>query len=455
MKKSYLMLLFVAMFALVSCNYNESEVVVNTTEKSNDAIVDGKVSLSRAISNADFVFKNTEGLGNKTRKIKSVDVLKRANANSRVTRTSSLDEQDALAYVVNYDNNEGFAILAATTKLPPVISIGDEGNFNTEGFVNFIQNNGATRSGEEINPAQEVQYAVVSNSLLLQSAGFGDLLLRGVDTTIMLKCLPLVKTKWDQDPPYDYYSPVNTDKPGEKCAAGCAPIAAAQTLSALCYHHNWRPTVQLSEDYYMDWYVINRIIYNDIIKFFYYDNSSDALAVASFIRAIGEDMNAAYGTETTAYLSDLKNTYEKLGLLSVRSGNETSFFPVSRNKIFDMIISENYPVTTEARRETRGTTSGHAFVLDGWLRLEYSLIKFDAVEISPGVMDRIEDNLQRTIDLVHVNFGWGGYCDGYYLPDAFDLNADKYREYAEEDDDPSNISYVYDLNVHYVVYSLQ
>ena len=70
-------------------------------------------------------------------------------------------------------------------------------------------------------------------------------------------------------------------------------------------------------------------------------------------------------------------------------------------------------------------------------------------------MDRIEDNLQRTIDLVHVNFGWGGYCDGYYLPDAFDLNADKYREYAEEYDIESYESIIYDLNVKYVVYDLE
>ena len=119
-----------------------------------------------------------------------------------------------------------------------------------------------------------------------------------------------------------------------------------------------------------------------------------------------------------------------------------------------MIISENYPIPTAAQSETRGTTNGHAFVLDGWLRLEYSLIKFDTVEISPGVMDRIEDNLQRTIDLVHVNFGWGGYCDGYYLPDAFDLNADKYREYAEDNDKELKMEYVFELNPAYIIYNL-
>ena len=128
-----------------------------------------------------------EDSGRKNRKIKSVDVLTKSKANTRVSRSSSQDEENALAYVVNYENNEGFAILAADIKLPPVISIGDEGNFDTEGFVNFIQHNGATRSNEEINPAQEIQYAVVSNSLLLPpvGGGLGNKFTQGVDTTIM------------------------------------------------------------------------------------------------------------------------------------------------------------------------------------------------------------------------------------------------------------------------------
>ena len=157
MRKNFTLLLLTALFALVACDNNESSVVIDTTQKQQDAIVDGKIPLNRAISNANFVFRNTEALGYKNRKIKSVDVLTKTNSRIVSTRSSVQNEQDApLAYVVNYENNEGFAILAADTKLPPVISIGDKGNFDTEGFVNFIQNNDTTRSNEEVNPAQMV-----------------------------------------------------------------------------------------------------------------------------------------------------------------------------------------------------------------------------------------------------------------------------------------------------------
>lgn len=440
------------MFALVSCNYNESEVVVNTTETSNDAIVDGKVSLSRAISNADFVFKNTEGLGNKARKIKSVDVLKSTSATSRITRASSLDEQDALAYVVNYDNNEGFAILAATTKLPPVISIGDEGNFNTEGFVNFIQNNGASRSGEDINPAQEVQYAIINNSLILPSINVEEQELLGVDTTVLLKCLPLVKTKWNQGWPYNYYSYTSSN---EITSAGCVPITGAQTLTSLCYHHNWRPTIQLSETYNIDWYTINRMIFNGTYKFTSGDITDEVLAVASLIRAIGEDVNADYdSTYPYVFASNegFVNTFKKLGLTNVKFGTKDDIDAL-QEQLFNMIINKNIPVPTQASC-SNASNPGHSFVIDGWLRLEYSLLCYWSNEIIPGVIERKEDNVQHKIDLVHVNFGRNGDNDGYYLPDAFDLIKDEYRDYAEDGDRRSGTPLIYDLNVQYVIYDV-
>ena len=68
MRKNFTLLLLTALFALVACDNNESSVVVDTTQKQQDAIVDGKIPLNRAISNADFVFRNTEALGHKNRK---------------------------------------------------------------------------------------------------------------------------------------------------------------------------------------------------------------------------------------------------------------------------------------------------------------------------------------------------------------------------------------------------
>ena len=451
MKKSYFGLLLVAMFTMFSCNYNEEQVSVNTKETGQEVIVDGKVPLSRAISNADFIFRNTEGLGAKKRKVKGVDILTTSNTNSHIANTrSSLNEQEeAVAYVVNYEDNDGFAILAADTKLPPVISIGDEGNFNTQGFIDFVQNR-ATRSNSEIHPAQEVQYAIINNSLLLPPINFNPSLL-ATDTTILLKCMPLVRTKWDQGWPYNYYS-FNSDN--EQTAAGCVPVAGAQTLASLCFHHNWRPTVQLSEDYYIDWYKINRMIFNGIYQL-NGNITDDVMAVASLIRAVGEDIGADYDNFYPNVVSDnihLVETFQKLGMTGLAHGNETSSTPITRDNLFNMIVNKNYPIPTQASRSD-SDSYGHSFILDGWLRLEYSLLGYRQGEIIIRSTS-MNDNTQHTFDLVHVNFGWRGENDGYYLPDAFDLTADKYREYAEEGDIDIYKPKVYDLNVQYLTYKL-
>ena len=70
MRKKKNVLLFAMLFVFVGCNHNEDYLVINPVEKEQRAIVDGKVPLSRAISNADFVFKNTEEFGCKAANLK-------------------------------------------------------------------------------------------------------------------------------------------------------------------------------------------------------------------------------------------------------------------------------------------------------------------------------------------------------------------------------------------------
>ena len=459
MKKSYLMLLLVAMFALVACDFSESQVEIGTTEVGQEAIVGGKVPFARALSNADFVFKNIESLNHKQRKVKSVDVLTKSKTNSRISRTSLQDEQEApLAYVVNYENNEGFAILAADTKLPPVISIGDEGNFNTQGFIEFTGNGGNTRSrtDSELNPAQEIQYALVNNSLLLPQMDFDDLPMIGSDTTVMLKCLPLVTTKWGQRDPYNYYATPTGNSHGIKFLAGSMPVAGAQTLASLCYHHNWRPTTQLSEEYLVDWDMINRMIYADTYMFLLGNRSAEALTVASLIRAVGEDIGAHYEMyETTAEIESLISTFQRLGMSSTGIENENPNLSVVDSEVLNMIVINNFPVVTSAKNSasTAEVVNEYGFVIDGLLRLEYSLLFGNSEDIAPDIRSSL-DNVQYHFDLVHINLGWNGQCDGYYLPGAFDLTEDKYREYAEEHDTESASSSVFDLNVKYLTYSL-
>lgn len=108
-----------------------------------------------------------------------------------------------------------------------------------------------------------------------------------------------------------------------------------------------------------------------------------------------------------------------------------------------MIVDKNYPVTSRA--EDTNTHVGHSFILDGWLRLEYTHDVVSGLNITPN---------RQQFDLVHVNFGWNGKSDGYYLPTSFNISAEAFREYIEENDISIYYNYNFASGIRYIIYEL-
>ena len=457
MKNYYTYLLLMVAILVCSCaKQTDPPINTNPIEITIDEDVDfigSSLSVDNAIDNANFIYNYTES--NKTRRIKDVTLLTSDDLRASVaTRSGSAnnDKNIPLAYIVNYADNKGYAILAADTQLPPVIAIGDSGVFSTDGFLQYISGEYNTRLSEELNPAQELQYTMVNNSLTLNGLPTIDNQITPTlarDTTMILKCMPLVPTKWGQGNPYNYYSPLDED--GNKCVAGCVPVAGAQVLASLCYHHNFYPATQIHSEYPVDWIKINKMIFQDSLKYNYNEITPSSKNVASLIRAIGKSINATYTTDaTSAYTSNLGNVYSDLGMTSIVYGDSDV---VTLDNLFNMIVSKNYPVNARATRiKEDNETVGHSFVLDGWLRLEYSFIGSTHLhgEFSVGIIN----NIQSQFDLVHVNFGWNGVCDGYYHPGSFDTSSDEFHDYAEEDDNAVVRPYNYDIDVRYLTYEL-
>lgn len=65
-----------------------------------------------------------------------------------------------------------------------------------------------------------------------------------------------------------------------------------------------------------------------------------------------------------------------------------------------------------------------------------------------------QDYNRSQFDLVHVNFGWNGSCDGYYIPGTFDLSTGEFDEYTEENDAVGTKPYIYKYVVEYLTYDL-
>lgn len=203
---------------------------------------------------------------------------------------------------------------------------------------------------------------------------------------------PLVSTKWNQDAPFNNFAPEYTDDNNntQRCATGCAATAMAQIMK----FHNWPEqgvghysyehqsfgtiSSNFSEHVY-DWTnMIDR--YNNGE----YSNVQ-ADAVALLMKDCGVSLNMNYGPVSGAsiysYTPAFKNYFRYSSRTINRSGCETAEF----TKIITDELQEGRPIIYCGT----GEDGGHAFVVDGY----------------------------DTNYFLHVNWGWGGYSDGY-----FDMN---------------------------------
>ena len=183
---------------------------------------------------------------------------------------------------------------------------------------------------------------------------------------------PLIKTQWNQNTPYNNNCPVES---GVNCPTGCVATATAQIM----YYHQWPET--------FNW---------DAMKTTYSsDDTGEAVdAVAKLMADIGEKVYMQYGSESSSAYE-----YDACEALRIQYGYAETTNYIERTcytaKGWDEVIynelAANRPVFYVGRSASSGQgIVGHAFILDGY-------------QAKDGV------------GYFHVNWGWGGSSDDYFL----------------------------------------
>lgn len=281
-------------------------------------------------------------------------------------------------YAFNNGNNAGYVIVAADDKATEeVLGYADEGQLNTNDMPDNLK-----WWLEEYD--RQAQYA---NATKTESQGT----VRKVERADIA---PMITTKWNQDAPYYDQCPTYN---GAKCYTGCVATAIAQIMyyhkwpeqGTGSYSYQWNRTT-LSADFSQSTYKWNAMTNT------YNDNSSaeSKEAVAKLMSDVGIACNMRYSTTSS-------------GTLSIYAAQALSkFFGYDKGI---RILSRDYFTTTEwsdilyselaASRPIyyAGATlsrEGHAFVFDGYHDGYY-----------------------------HINWGWGGMSNGYFLLSAFTPNV--------------------------------
>ena len=282
---------------------------------------------------------------------------KKAKAKSRTATTASPSD----AYYVFNNDAGGFVIIAGDDAVAPVLGYTSTGSFDAENLPDGLKD--LLKSYERQIAALGDNY--VANQTATRAAFTGEKLLKTAE--------------WDQNVPFNKYTPSNY-------VTGCVATAGAIVMKHHGYpakgtgshSYTWNgKTLTANFEHTYDWTSMPAK----------YDGTNDAAfdGVARLMADLGVAVEMQYNKDGSgAYIGNLVTAlqkyfgYSKLShLMAIEDVGAEAW-----NRRLREEIDANRPVLYAASDPARG---GHAFVIDGYKDESFS-----------------------------VNWGWGGYCDGFY-----------------------------------------
>lgn len=291
--------------------------------------------------------------------------------------TGPMSLSEPAFYVFDNPDGKGFVIVSGDDMAYPVLGYSFENDFETENMPPHVK---AWLDGmaERINYVRAKGYEGYERPVTQSSVG---------DVVVQLQT-----AKWNQGAPYNNLIP---EYQGQHCYTGCTATA---TCIVMRYHRHPNkgvgtipsyvteknsmsiPAITLGHTY--DWS-------NMPLEYTSSSTTTQNQAVATLMRDIScviESDFGLYGTGAYAGIIPEKLAthfgYDKGALYNRR----VSF----SNSEWHTIIQGELDLDRPVLYTGFNSSSGHAFVLDGY----------------------------TTDDYFSVNWGWGGYCDGYFLLDA-------------------------------------
>ena len=312
-----------------------------------------------------------------------------------------------------FGNEQCFVIIGADNAVHPVLGYSTEGGFGT-GMM--------TRSTYEWLKAynEEIAFVVENRSeandeILLEWDNLLDG--NGLNPKSRNSVAPLLRTKWNQNAPFNNLCPADPAGPSGHCYTGCLATAMAQIMNY--WEHpvkgsgSYTYTPDNHPEYGSQTANFGSTIYDwDNMKDYYSRGYTDteALAVATLMYHCGVSLGAEYGPDGTG--GRLINVPTVLSHYFKFSSNivyksKSSYTDSQWIEMLKQDLDLGRPLFYRGTRDEGN--SSHAFVCDGY-----------------------DEN-----DYFHFNWGWSGRCDGFFLIGA--LNPQR-NEVENSDDRGYNTS---------------
>lgn len=306
--------------------------------------------------------------------------------------TGTSSRGDACFYVFNVGET-GFVMISADDFYRPILGYSTEGKFDAQninpefGYMlnKVIANRSGRNTGNAVpKVAAEWQSVMNSGRLISRNGNRGKFF--------------LVKTRWDQNSPYNYYCPSASGGPGGRVYAGCVATAMSQVMKywdhptqGVGSHSYYCPGFgQLSANFgstTYDWENMPVQLSNGSSQ-----EQIDAVATLMYHCGVSVDMGYAIdGSGSFSYLVP--------GSISSYFGYSNQAVQRSRDnyshEAWAAMLKESFDMGWPIYYSGQGEDGGHAFVCDGY-----------------------DEN-----DMFHFNWGWSGSGDNYFEFDDIDYNS--------------------------------
>ena len=426
--KTKLFLLTLLLICLFGCEQSETSTLnvelsetnqVSMYEKSTEDMFDFMKQVYPAKYAKYYPIKN---------QFKPEMLTKVSNNNFAKYAKSTTDENiiDTLLYIVNFGEDDGFAVMDANNG--DLLVLTEKGDLHAEDLTQEYN-----IDDSEIEPKEMMAYLLNSRSITPPPSFGGDPIDPNKPDIIMVgdwvtkyQVEPLVKVKFDQEDPYNKLC---FDNEGNICPAGCVAIAVIQVMSA-----NKCPNT------------IGNLTYNwDTIINNYKTNTSSQDVLASWIRTIGGQCNMIYSTDgSSAYTTDAKNCFS----LYPQYKNVTIDYNPNKDEVYSMLSNGKSMYFSGSRVDSTHNqidTCGHAWVVDGCIYQEQNVT-------TTTIYGAVISKYTNYRNYVHCNWGWGGLCDGYYFLNAFNLKNG--AEIQDPNTNSGSMNRYYRLHIRSIMYNL-
>lgn len=207
---------------------------------------------------------------------------------------------------------------------------------------------------------------------------------------------PLLTTTWDQAEWYNYYCPVDPGGYGGHALAGCLATAVGQIMK----YYNFPAQGVLSHTYIHPFYGAQTADFGNTTYIWEEmgnsANSSDYMDISLLLYQAGVSLDMNYGPTASGAFSEkipfALTTYFNYDPSTIDIAYKTDYTDTEWIELLKAELNSLSPIYYDGNH---GSEDGHGWVCDGW---------------------RSGDNL------FHMNWGWSGFCNGWYAIGA--LNPD-------------------------------